>query len=431
MRHGLLIASSLLLLSPLACGPAQSPRHGPGGAGGAGGAGPGDGVQPSAERGHETAVGTADPGDIVIPRAGPSAPSLARGTTPAPASVSVSYSPVWKATTFKGLRKLEDRIVGYVNQLRKKKGLSILKIDERLRVAARQHTLEMVAKGYYKHASPVKAWATPALRACHAGFFDPYVSENIGKVAGFPDPAFAMFESWRTSPGHYANMVQPRVRYIGVGLTSVMLRRKTHFGTQLFATNVLDLRKLKISPQRRRVLRLTVDFATASKAEVKAWMGSRFVADVPSRPGGARFVIDLKLPRPKGLTLDFAVKVGAEVPTVCVHVSVDKSGAATVRRNTFDRRCRQVTRVRAGARTLTTRRSVLSGEARADTRTALKTRYYLNHQWGPSMKLRLGRWVGFSRALAGSRIRLSFVVGGIMKDYLWIDLGRKPVFRCP
>jgi uncharacterized protein YkwD len=418
MRHRLLFPLSLLLLSPQACGPApaHAPRHGPGGPGHA---------QPPADPAHEEAVGTAEPGDIVVDRVGPAAPAAPR------VMASKSYGPVWKTTTFKGLRKLEDRIVGYVNQLRKKRGLGTLQMDERLRVAARQHTLEMVARGYYTHTSPVKAWASPAQRACHAGFFDPYVSENIGKVAGYADPAFSMFESWLKSPGHYANMVQTRVRYIGVGLTSVMQGRRAHYGTQLFATNLLDLRKLKVAPQRRRVLRLTVDFTTATGVDVKAWMGNRFVADVGRRGRGARFVMDLRLPRPRAMTLDFAVKVGAQVPMVCVHVTVAKGGAVSTRRNTFDRRCRQITGVIATGRKLTTNRIVLSGEARANSRKALKTRYYLNHQWGPHMKLRLGRWVPFTRTLPGRRTRLSFVIGGIMKDYLWIDLSPKAVFRCP
>jgi len=427
MRHRLLLSMTLLILSPLTCVPAPDPRHGAVQPGQPGQPGLPPGARPPADSAREEAVGTAEPGDILVPRAGPAAPS----SRIAAAAASVSYQPRWKATTFKGLGRLEDRIVGYVNQLRKKKGLSPLQTDERLRVAARQHTLEMVAKGYYTHTSPVKAWASPAQRACHAGFFDPYVSENIGKVAGYADPAFAMYESWLKSPGHYANMVQTRVRYIGVGLTSVMQGRQTYYGTQLFATNLLDLRKLKIAPQRRRVLRLTVGFSAASRVDVKAWMGSRFVADVPRHGRGARFVIDLRLPRPRGLTLDFAVKVGAEVPTVCVHVSVDKSGAVSTRRNTFDRRCRQVTRVTATARKLTTHRTVLSGEARAGSAKALKTRYYLNHQWGPHLKLRLGRWVPFSRTLGGHRTRLSFVINGVMKDYLWIDLSPRPVFRCP
>lgn len=418
MRHRLLLLMSLPLLSPLACVPAQDPHHGAGQ--------PGHAPSP-ADPAHEVGVGTAEPGDIVVPRVGPAAPSPRLTAT----AQNVSYQPRWKATTFKGLKRFEDRIVGYVNQLRKKMGLNTLQKDERLRVAARQHTLEMVAKGYYTHTSPVKAWASPAQRACHAGFFDPYVSENIGKVAGYADPAFAMFESWLKSPGHYANMVQTRVRYIGVGLTSVMQGRRTYYGTQLFATNLLDLRKLKVAPLRRRVLRLTVGFTTASRMDVKAWMGNRFVADVPRRGRGARFIIDLRLPRPRSLTLDFAVKAGAEVPTVCVHVTVAKSGAVSTRRNTYDRRCRQVTRVIATARKLTTHRRVLSGEARAGSAKALKTRYFFNHQWGPHLKLRLGRWVPFSRTLPGRRTRLSFVISGVMKDYLWIDLSRKPVFRCP
>lgn len=426
MRHRLLFSLSLLLLSPLACGPAQEPRHGSGGTGQPPGALRPGALRP-ADRARSEGVATAEPGDIVVNRVGPAAPAVVRVT----ASRSVSYRPVWKTTTFKGLKRLEDRIVGYVNKLRKSKGLSTLRTDERLRVAARQHTLEMVAKGYYAHTSPVKAWASAAQRACHAGFFDAYVSENIGKVAGYADSAFAMFESWRKSPGHYANMVQTRIRYIGVGLTSVMQRRRTHYGTQLFATNLLDLRKLKVVPRRRRVLRLTVDFTTASRVDVKAWMGARFVANVPRRGRGARFVMDLRLPRPRALTFDFAVKVGAEVPMVCVHVTVARSGAVSTRRNTYDRRCRQVTRVSATARKLTTHRRVLSGEARADNSIALKTRYYLNHQWGPHMKLRLGQWVPFTRSLPGRRTRLSFVIGGVMKDYLWIDLSRKRVFRCP
>ncbi len=324
---------------------------------------------------------------------------------------------------------MEDRIVAYVNRLRKGRGLGALKPDGRLRVAARQHSIEMLTRRYYGHGSPVKAWASPAQRACHAGFLDPYVSENIGKVAGFGDPALAMFESWRRSPGHFANMVQARMKYIGVGV--VPAGGSAYIGTQLFGTDVLDLRKLKVVRRRRRVVRLTVDLFAASRVDVKAWMGSRFLADVPARGRGARFRMDLPPSRARSVRLDFAVKVGAQVPLLCVHVTVAPGGAVSVRRNTFDRRCRQITGVRASTGKLTLLQRVLTGEARAATPNALKSRFYLNHRWGDPLRLRLGRWVGFAQVLSRPRTLFSMVVGGIVKDYLWIHLGKAPVFRCP
>ncbi|MFH2005723.1 MAG: CAP domain-containing protein [bacterium] len=402
------------------CGPAQQPQDGRASAR----QGSGDIVRTGTVEELETATGA---GDVILPSTAGPAPSLHLEH-----SGSLALTPRWSPRSFRGLQGLEDAIVRHTNALRQHKGLPRLVPDERLRVAARQHTREMIAKGYYSHTSPVAAWSTPSRRACLAGYFDPYVTENIGMVAGYPDPAHAMFESWRKSPGHYANMVEAKVTTIGVGLATAMRNgRLHHFGTQLFATNLLDLRKLVVRPERRRVERLEVSIGLAPGLDVKAWMGRRFVATVPRVGSGAKFVTDLRLPRARSMTFDFAIKFGTGIPLVCVHATVEKSGATRVRQNSFDRRCRRLGRVTARTRKLKVTRVLLSGEARAGTTAAVQTRYYLNHQWGPKMKLQLHKWVPFSQTLPGGHTRFSLVVGKIMKDLFQLDLSQKSPFTCP
>lgn len=356
-----------------------------------------------------------------------------RGGAAAASVGSWTFRPRWTQQSFAGHQGHEDAVVRHVNALRRGLGLSELVPDERLRVGARQHTLEMIQKGYYAHDSPVEAWKTPSRRACHAGYLEPYVSENIGLVSGFDDVAHAMYESWQKSPGHYRNMVDPKVTRIGVGLGSTTREGKVVWlGTQLFASDALEFRDLKVTASPGRVLRLTVSLDTTGGLEVKAWEGQSFLGDVPASGHRHTFTMDVPHPIAKARRVGFAIQVGNQAPLLCAHVEVATSGALGKEHADFHPLCRRVLGVKASAKSLVVSRRALSAEARANRPEARNTRFFLNQAWGPLLPLRAKQWVRFVQPLPGTPVvDFSLILTKLQKDYLRLDFRRADPFVCP
>ncbi|GJF34274.1 hypothetical protein KNE206_69740 [Kitasatospora sp. NE20-6] len=109
-------------------------------------------------------------------------------------------------------KRTEDAVVVLVNEHRQKAGLTILTVDERLRVSARQHSADMAARGYFAHVSPDGSTPTDRIRA--AGYPWPG-AENLAKGQLTPHEVVL---AWWKSPGHRKNLLHPNVRTVGVGL---------------------------------------------------------------------------------------------------------------------------------------------------------------------------------------------------------------------
>jgi uncharacterized protein YkwD len=395
-----------------------------------------------AEGGSTREGGSARAGGDVADRGQSAAASGGGAAVRTPAKGRWRFAPTWPKGRFKGHRAHEDAIVKLVNELRRQRGLSPLRQDERLRVGARQHTREMIDKGYYNHSSPVAAWRQPRQRACHAGYLDPFVSENIGMISGYADPAQAMFDSWKKSPGHYRNMVDPKVTRIGVGVAATQRGGATVWiGTQLFGAKDIDFRNLGVRTRQQRVRRLRVTLRTTGGLEIKAWRGRKFAGDVPATGDGHggsdrgtphTFTTDLPQQIQGRVRYGFAVKVGNQTPLVCAHVDVQPGGRTRANRIAYHPLCRRILSIQADIRTRGVRQRVLTGEAKAHARKARKARFFLNERWGPPLGLKGGRWVSFSKVLPAARkVSFSLVLDGLHKEYLVLDFGRKDPFRCP
>ena len=114
-------------------------------------------------------------------------------------------SDAWRA-------RVEDDVVVMVNEERRRNGRPPLRIDERLRMAARSHSADMKARSYFSHHTP--DGRAPADRIRAAGYPSP-AAENIAQ--GQEKPRAAM-RAWMNSPGHRANILDVGVRAIGVGV---------------------------------------------------------------------------------------------------------------------------------------------------------------------------------------------------------------------
>jgi uncharacterized protein YkwD len=115
----------------------------------------------------------------------------------------------------------EDEVARLVNQRRKEGGVcggesfpasAPLGMDEKLRCAARSHSLDMATRGYFDHESPDGEDA--ADRITRAGFEWTAIGENIARGQATPDEVMA---DWMASVGHCANILEPRFEFLGVG----------------------------------------------------------------------------------------------------------------------------------------------------------------------------------------------------------------------
>lgn len=124
--------------------------------------------------------------------------------------------------------KYEKQLVALVNAERKKAGCKPVRLDTRLRAAARAHARDMAARNYYQHVSPEGVHADARMRK--AGYRAGAWGENIHK--GPKSPKTAM-RDWMRSPGHRANILNCAYKDFGAG---VSLKANGPWWVQNFAT---------------------------------------------------------------------------------------------------------------------------------------------------------------------------------------------------
>jgi len=103
-------------------------------------------------------------------------------------------------------------VIRLINIERARRGLRALKPARRLMAAARYHAAYMARNDCYEH----ECSGGPKLfdRLHKAGYVTFRASENIHALPRTPG---RVVKDWMNSPGHRANILDPRVREIGVG----------------------------------------------------------------------------------------------------------------------------------------------------------------------------------------------------------------------
>jgi len=94
-----------------------------------------------------------------------------------------------------------------INDYRRGLGLDLLTVDERLVIAARQHSQEQVDLDYFDHMSPTARKRSPGNRV-RLENYDGMAAENLA-IGRDGYKAASVFEGWYRSPGHHRNMVGP------------------------------------------------------------------------------------------------------------------------------------------------------------------------------------------------------------------------------
>lgn len=105
-----------------------------------------------------------------------------------------------------------------VNAIRSARGLRPLTVSAELRRAADSHTQALLEAGMFSHDSPDGTSFSDRLHRFYpqrAGFWS--VGENLLTQGPAEPSAAAVVAAWLRSPGHRANLLNPRWRELGVG----------------------------------------------------------------------------------------------------------------------------------------------------------------------------------------------------------------------
>jgi hypothetical protein len=108
-----------------------------------------------------------------------------------------------------------EAVVRHTNEFRSAHGLGPLTIHPALNAAAEARALDMKTHGYFAHNNPATGEG-PSEAIEDAGYAARVSAENIAKGNWRSDRA--LVQAWIDSPGHRANILDPDVREIGIGL---------------------------------------------------------------------------------------------------------------------------------------------------------------------------------------------------------------------
>lgn len=127
----------------------------------------------------------------------------------------------------------EQYLFSAANAERAQRGLQPLRWDETLHRAAQRHASEMAARESISHQYPGELDLEGRGRAAGAKFT--VIAENVAEAWSAPE----IHDAWMHSPGHRANLLDPRVNSVGI---SVMRR-----GQQLYAVEDFDRAAISLS----------------------------------------------------------------------------------------------------------------------------------------------------------------------------------------
>ncbi len=111
---------------------------------------------------------------------------------------------------------LEVSTVEAVNRARAEHGLEQLTVNPILVEIARDHSRDMVRRGYFDHRSPDGDSVRDRIR--HRSIAYSRIGENLHKNSGSEDPVRTAVESWLKSRGHRELLLSPEFRETGIGV---------------------------------------------------------------------------------------------------------------------------------------------------------------------------------------------------------------------
>jgi uncharacterized protein YkwD len=143
--------------------------------------------------------------------------------TPTPTATSTTAHPTQSAVT--GNPKFEDQVVSLVNDERRKAHCQPVRMDDKLRTAARAHSVDMAVNNFVDHTGT--DGSSPQDRMRTAGYTQG-LSENIDRGHNSPQD---VMKAWMHNGDDRGNILNCAAKAIGVGIA---YRGKTPYWTQNF-----------------------------------------------------------------------------------------------------------------------------------------------------------------------------------------------------
>jgi uncharacterized protein YkwD len=117
---------------------------------------------------------------------------------------------------------LEQGVLANVNALRRQHGLAPLRLSSALTAAARQHSTEMAARGYFSHSSANGSSFDRRIARFYPSSGRRYWSVGENLLWSSPDvDASGALSMWFNSPAHRKNMLTARWREVGLSAVHV------------------------------------------------------------------------------------------------------------------------------------------------------------------------------------------------------------------
>ena len=126
----------------------------------------------------------------------------------------VLAGPVMACQAPAGADGIRDGVISWMNAERNARGLGELRASGTLQNSATNHACDMAGRDFFSHEGPGGPSLTQRLRK--VGYRFRAANENIAKTS--TDSVERVAEIWRKSPGHMANVLDPKVREVGIGL---------------------------------------------------------------------------------------------------------------------------------------------------------------------------------------------------------------------
>ncbi|MEI6521298.1 MAG: CAP domain-containing protein [bacterium] len=212
----------------------------------------------------------------------------------------VALQPLWTAKQYLGEPEIEQAILQATNDIREKNGLSKVTWDDKLSVAERQHTKEMVEENYFEHSSPHEEWKSPSQRAYLSGHLNSHVGENILFIKNpiqrtATEFAKEFLRLWMNSPGHRENILTKDWTLLGVG---VYKKDKEIFAGQLFGEDWADVKNATLQDINGELLTYRLE-GKALDEDMKLWFDNVYygIATVE----GKKFTGDIKVLAKSGI----------------------------------------------------------------------------------------------------------------------------------
>src|SRR3990172_1686434 len=108
----------------------------------------------------------------------------------------------------------EDSFLAIINNYRASKGLPALAVNAQLTAAAAWMSKDMAANSYMGHTDSLGRSFDVRITSFGNTSFN-YLGENLAAGSNFGS-AQAVFDAWKNSPGHNANMLSTKYNVIGI-----------------------------------------------------------------------------------------------------------------------------------------------------------------------------------------------------------------------